>query len=167
MGWNFEIIERNSDIHVPESKLMSYPQKNLKFEASLSRNLTASLCTDVRKKQKIANNIWKSWDCWKVMVSCGDSVEKIDSVSDKWQRTLLTNRRIFEVVSERCRASGRIYSRNDSRRGFWLRNFLHGHLTTKYVSCEIWVNFWVRYNFFWHSFKINVFSSNLSFKRMK
>ena len=34
MGWNFEIIERKSNIRVIESKLMSYLGKDFKFETS-------------------------------------------------------------------------------------------------------------------------------------
>jgi len=54
---NFEINEWKFDIYVPESKLMPYAQKNLKVEASLSRNLITSVCMDVRKKPKIACNV--------------------------------------------------------------------------------------------------------------
>ena len=34
MGWNFEIIERKSNIHVIESKLLLYLGKDFKFETS-------------------------------------------------------------------------------------------------------------------------------------
>jgi len=57
VGRNFEINEWKFDIDVRESKLMPYARKNLKVEASLSGNLITSVCTDVRKKPKIAYNV--------------------------------------------------------------------------------------------------------------
>ena len=71
--------------------------------------------------------------------------KKIDSVSDTWQRTLLTIRRISEEVSERCLVSGWICGWNESGIGFSMWNFLYGEITTKYVSCENWVIFWFCY----------------------
>ena len=57
VGRNFEINEWKFDIDVRESKLMPYARKNLKVEASLLGNVITSVCTDVRKKQKIAYNV--------------------------------------------------------------------------------------------------------------
>jgi len=71
--------------------------------------------------------------------------KKIDSVSDTWQRTLLTIRRISKEVSERCVVSGWICGWNESGIGFSMLNFLYREITTKYVSCENWVIFWFCY----------------------
>ena len=146
MGRNFKINGWKFDIYVLESKLMPYARKNLKVEASLSGNLITSVCTDVRKKTK------NSIQCLKIMVIVQISSfharmewKKIDSVSDTWQCTPLTSRRISEEVSERCLVSGWICGWNESRIWFSMWNFLYREITTKHVSCENLVNFWICY----------------------
>jgi len=71
--------------------------------------------------------------------------KKIDGVSDTWQCTPLTSRRISEEVSERCLVSGWICGWNESRIWFSMWNFLYREITTKHVSCENLVNFWICY----------------------
>ena len=71
--------------------------------------------------------------------------KKIDSISDTWQYTPLTSRRISEEVSERCVISGWIWGWNESRIWFSTWNFLYREITIKYVSSENLVNFWFRY----------------------
>ena len=146
MGPNFKINDWKFDIYVPESKLMPYARKNLKVEASLSRNLITSVCTDVRKKPK------NSMQCLKIMGIVQISWfhariewKKIDNVSDMWQCTPLISWRISEEVSERCVESGWICGWNESRIWFSMWNFLYREITTKHVSCENLVNFWICY----------------------
>ena len=71
--------------------------------------------------------------------------KKIYIVSDTWQDTSLINRRISEEVLVRCVATGSICGWNESLIWFSMWNFLYREITTKQVSCEMLVNFWICY----------------------
>ena len=143
MGRNFEINEWKFDIHVPESKLMLYLQKNLKVEASLSGNLITS-----GRSQKTKNSIQYLKITVVVQISWFHARmewKKIYIVSDTWQDTSLISWRISEEVLERCVVSGSICGWNESLIWFSMWNFLYREITTKQVSCEILVNFLFSY----------------------
>ena len=146
MCLNFKIIERKSDIHVIESKLRPYHERNLNLIHSDQEIVD---CKTVHgHSEKTKNSI----QCLKIMVVVQISWfharmewKKIDSISDTWQCTQLISRRISEEVSERCVASGWICGWNESRIWFSMWNFLYREITTKHVSCENLVNFWICY----------------------